>query len=1317
MAGYSLQPFDGKSDFAIWQQKMKGVLIQQKVFKAIDGNYAETVSEEKKQENDEFAYSSIILNLSDTVLRKVGKQESSKALWYKLEEIYTETSLPNKLFLLEKFFRYKLDLSKNIDENLDDFTKLIQDIKLTGDKNIDEYSPIVLLNAIPESYSDVKAAIKYGRDSVNIETVVNGLKSKELDIKTNKPSQNQHEVNLGRGRMKSRNFNSRYNSRSRSRNKNSRSKSRTRENNFRNDKIKDRRCYNCGIKGHYIKDCRKPRREHRDKNYEEKESVNNVSIESNGEVFVVYEANSVNSFDMHEWLIDSGCTFHMSPFKDIFSNLKHEHIGFVSMANEKKCDIKGLGDISLCFEGGHKMVLKNVRYVPDLSHNLISCAALEEDGLEGRWGKGTMKILKGSLVVFKAERKRNLYICTATYENIAASVFENNKTTLWHKRLGHISMKGLEFLKRDGVLNEKIDKLDFCDECVMGKHHRVHFPTSPSPNPSMSTCILDYVHADVWGPSNVTTHGGNRYFLSIIDNYSRKVFVFLMKHKSEVFDKFEKWKIFVENQTSRKLKSLRTDNGLEFCNQQFSEMCDKFGIRRHKTNPYTPQQNGVAERMNRTLLDKVRCLLISSGLPKTFWGEAVLTAAHLINMSPSVPLSGKTPDFMWNGKLPDISCLRVFGCSAFVHQNVDKLEPRSLKCIFIGYPEGVKGYRLWVRSQPGFKVLISRDVTFNENEMPCLEKTKPIENEITFNKVDLEDNQEGEGLDNNNQEQNAENLENIGDTNPLINPLDNYQLARDRDRRQTRIPSKLRDFHTSLNTELGEPSSVEEALKSDKWLSAMKEEMKSLKDNKTWILVPKPKNASVVDCKWLFKIKQENPLKYKARLVAKGFTQKEGMDYNEIFSPVVKYTTVRIILALTAYYDWELKQMDVKTAFLHGDLDENIYMNQPFGFSDLSKPDHVCLLKKSLYGLKQSPRQWNKKFDEFMLSLNFSRSNYDHCLYFKYVDTTPIFLVLYVDDMLIASSSLQLIHCLQNDLCKTFEMKNLGNAKQILGMCITRDRKTSSILLNQKPYLLSVLKKFAMENSKPTAVPLAAHFQLSKNQCPQSESEMQKMSKIPYSNVIGSIMFLMVCTRPDVAYAISCLSRYMSNPGPPHWEALKWLLRYLRGSENVGIKFSKHSTHAHLIGYVDSNYANDRDSRKSTTSYMFTFCNSCISWKSQLQHIVALSTTEAEYIATTEAFKEALWLSGLLSEIGFLKEKPVIFSDSQSAIQLCKNPVFHDRTKHIDVRYHFIRDIVGKNEIRLEKISSDENPADMGTKCLPIEKFCKCLKILLLNPD
>ncbi|KAK4397943.1 Retrovirus-related Pol polyprotein from transposon TNT 1-94 [Sesamum angolense] len=438
-----------------------GILSALTVFKAIDGKYADNVSDDKKLENDEYAYSSIILNLSDSVIRKVGKQVSAKMLWDKLEELYTETSLPSKLFLLEKFFRYKLDMSKNIDENIDEFTKLIQDIKLTGDKNIDDYSPIVLLNAIPETYGDVKAAIKYGRDNVQLETVVSGLKSKEIDLKISKSSQNTSEVNFVR--------------------------------------------------------------------------------------------------DKKEWIIDSGCTFHMTPFREILSNYKTEKLGCVSMANEKLCAVHGLGDVCMIFENGFKLTLKNVRHVPDLAQNLISCSALEEEGLEREMG---------SLV-----------------------------------------------------------------------------------------------------------------------------------------------------------------------------LCDEFGIKRHKTTPYTPQQNGVAER---TLLNKVRCLLISSGLSKTFWGEALSTAVYLINRSPSVPLLGKIPECMWTGKDVDISSLRIFGCSAFVLQNGDKLDPRAKKCIFIGYPVGVKGYRLWLRNQPGYKVIVSRDVTFNESEFPCLANSskKDLDHNIesTFNKV--EDNPE-----------------------------------------------------------------------------------------------------------------------------------------------------------------------------------------------------------------------------------------------------------------------------------------------------------------------------------------------------------------------------------------------------------------------------------------------------------------------------------------------------------------------------------------------------------------------------------------------
>ncbi|KAL0454353.1 UNVERIFIED_CONTAM: Retrovirus-related Pol polyprotein from transposon TNT 1-94 [Sesamum latifolium] len=531
----------------------------------------------------------------------------------------------------------------------------------------------------------------------------------------------------------------------------------------------------------------------------------------------------------------------------------------------------------------------------------------------------------------------------------------------------------------------------------------------------------------------------------------------------------------------------------------------------------------------------------------------------------------------------------AFFVSAFAFQNGDKLDPRAQKCVFIGYPNGVKGYRLWVRNQPGLKIITSRDVTFNEHEMPCLNDTsrKEIDFNIesTFNKIDLnpQDNQQGEEIE----EEENQPRNTAGDDTEHHN--NDYQLARDRVRRETRIPSRYRDFDLALTVEDLEPLSYEEALgskNSEQRKQAMYEEMESLRINNTWILVPKPKNASVIDCKWLFKIKQENETtRYKARLVAKGFTQKEGIDFTEIFSPVVKFTTVRILLALVAHHDWKLKQMDVKTAFLHGDLEEKIFLNQPCGFVDKKNPNHVCMLKN-----------------------RYMRSDFDPCLYFKNESSMPIFLVLYVNDMLIASPSLTLITELQNSLRKSFEMKDLGNAKKILGMSIERDRKSSTIFLNQSTYVQNVLEKFSMENAKPTSIPLAAHFQLCKDQCPKTESDKEKMKKVPYSNAIGSVMYLIVSTKPDIAYAVSCLSRYMSNVGTPHWEALKWLLRYLIKSKNTGITFSKCSEGVKLIGYVDSNYANDRDSRRSTTSYVFTLCGACISWKSQLQNIVALST-------------------------------------------------------------------------------------------------------------
>ncbi|CAH9083825.1 unnamed protein product [Cuscuta epithymum] len=652
---YGMAPFNGKSDFSIWKQKIKCILIQQKCFKAVGETYLISDTEDKRAEMNENACSVIYLNLSDSVIRKVGILESAKVLWNKLNELYTETSLPNRIFLLEKFFKFRLDMSIDIEENLDVFTKLISDIKLCGDKHIDDYSPIALLNAIPDSFSDVKSAIKYGRDNVTLDIVVNGLKSKELDLKQMGEGRKSEEVMHVRGRE---NNSRRHRSKSRS---------------------NSRRCYYCHESGHFIRDCPKSK-----KNEHSEHANLTTCVDDLGDVLMMknlcdydYLSSVISdSLCKSDWVVDSGCSFHMSPMKNVFSNYREIEHGFVFLANEKKCNVLGIGDVCLRFSSGYVLTLKNVRHVPELCCNLLSCASLENEGLKGKWGKGIMKVVKGCLVVFKAEMKNNLYVCHA---------------------------------------EPLLDSVNCVQPCVLGKQSRVGFPDLPK-----CTNVLDCIHADLWGPYSVSTHGGKNYFLTFIDDFSKKVWVLLIENKSEVFDKFKNWKTLVEKQTGKKINFLRTTVSFDFCDDQLGDLCDTWGISMHKSVPSTPQPDGVAERMVRTLLERVRAMLASSGLSNKFWGEAICYAVDLINLSPSVPLEGKCPESVFMGKPLNLPNLRVFGCLAYVNCVNDKSEPRTKEYVFLGYHDCMKGYRLWCRSETCFNVLMSRNVIFVENEFPCL---------------------------------------------------------------------------------------------------------------------------------------------------------------------------------------------------------------------------------------------------------------------------------------------------------------------------------------------------------------------------------------------------------------------------------------------------------------------------------------------------------------------------------------------------------------------------------------------------------------------
>ncbi|KAE8657593.1 ABC transporter B family member 6 [Hibiscus syriacus] len=784
-----------------------------------------------------------------------------------------------------------------------------------------------------------------------------------------------------------------------------------------------------------------------------------------------------------------------------------------------------------------------VRHIHGLKRNLISMGQLDGEGYSTTFSGCEWKITKRSLVIARGKKTGTLYV-TSNLENIITAVESDGKSNLWHQRLDYMSEKWMKMLLSKGKLSDlKNVDVGLCEDCIFGKQQKVSFAKIGK---TLKAKKLELVHTDVWGLSPVPSLAGSLYYVTFINDSMRNVWVYFLKKKSEVFDTFRKWKAMVENETGLKVKRLRSDNGGEYRNK----------------------------RMNRTLNERARSMRIHFRLPKLLWAEAINTAAYLINCERSVPLDGGIPEEVWSNKEINLSHLRVFGCISYVHINStkrSKLDAKSNKRVFVGYCGDEFGY--W----------------------------STIESSSSNTEAETEEFAEFEEIFGNDVQISPEAVQEEPGTPEL--------------RCSSRIPKPTQHYSPSLHylllTENGELECYDEAMHvehSVKWEYFMKDEMDSLMSNQTWELAELPPGKKTLHNKWIYRMKEEHDesKRYKVRFVVKGFQQKEGIDYNEIFSPVVKLSIIRLVLKIVAAENLHLEQLDVKTAFLHGDLEEEIYMRQPEGFIEASKKNLVCRLKKSLYGLKQAPRQWYKKFDSFMSSSGFTRCQADHCCYIKRFDNSFVFV-----------------------------MKDLGAAKQILGMMIKRDTKSETLMLSQAEYINKVLSRFNMQDAKPVNTPLGVHFRLSKEQSPKTEEECTHMMKVTYVSAIGSLMYVMVCTRPDIAHAVGDVSRYMNNP----------------------------SGDTIITSYVDADLAGNVDIRRSTTWYVYTLGGTAVSWVFQLQKIVALSTTEAEYVAVTEASKEMVWLQSFLEELDKKQENNVLYCDSQSAIHLAKNPYFHSRTK------------------------------------------------------
>jgi hypothetical protein len=1010
-----------------------------------------------------------------------------------------------------------------------------------------------------------------------------------------------------------------------------------------------------------------------------------------------------------EWFFDTGATYHTTGWSDNMIDIKPTN-EVITASNNGLLKAAHQGDIILDTPSSHrKMLLRDTLYVPGITANLLSFRAISDSGchITSDPETGELQIYHGSELIismpphpttgipyFKASRikPKAVTMLTAAMET----------PEIWHQRFGHLGYDNMQRLVSETMVKGiNVSAADFkaaadhiCDTCAVSKSTRGPFRTSDN----KTTAPLQLLHSDVCGPINVETPGKARYVATLLDDYTSYSIVQPLKSKAEVFTFIKEGISFFETQTGTTVKAFRSDNGREYDNANLAEFMATKGIDYQHSMPYAPEQNGKAERLNRALLQKAIPMLEASGLEHRYWGEAIVHANYVRNRSPVLDKPATPYEALFK-QTPDVSNLVTFGCRAyhnvpkFLRKN--KLDTPAERAIMIGYPASGKGYRLLTDKGTVIERAVGT-VTFNELEFPLKESN--------INKVNL-------GYSGSK----TINFESYSKLPTIRIPLDEPQptapAAPSGPAYRTRSRTNNVALITATNPD-SEPGSYKEAISCPEapfWIEAMDNEMAGLYSNYTWELGYPPKGTKLLGCKWVLKKKRHGDgalERFKARLVAKGFQQREGHDFFEVYAPVGKYTSLRAIMALAAQEGLYIHNVDISNAFLNGTLEEVIWMQQPEGYFQ-GEPGMACKLLKSIYGLKQAPRVWHLDLDEVIKEKSFKASDADPCVYY-YTGTeydARTFMLVYVDDLAIVSKCLETIAKLKAYLKSKYKLRDLGEATLFLG--ITIERSPAGIKLAQQRLVNDLATKYGMQDSNGRQVPMSPSTKLTKDE----NSEPLDTAVYPYATLVGSLMHLANCTRPDIAYAVGVLARFMSAPKMSHWLAAKGVLRYLCGTRDYGIFYSANSS-SKLTGYTDSDFARDVDTRRSTAGYTFILANGAISWSSKRQATVATSTTEAEYIAAAAAVKEALFERTLLRDLGISIDTVEIYGDNQSALALANNPVSTSRAKHIDVAYHFTRERVLLGDVAFSYIPTDQMVADTLTKALPAAKFEFCNKMM-----
>ena len=938
-----------------------------------------------------------------------------------------------------------------------------------------------------------------------------------------------------------------------------------------------------------------------------------------------------------------------------------------------------------------------------------------------------LELSEGSCKRNESKKIRSFNECN----NVALNKRQTQNILLFHQRLGHTSLSKMKHISHCGCngLNEL-----FCDTCCLAKHHRLPFPVSKS----IAASIFDLVHIDLWGPYRVQTITSGRYFLTILDDHSRVTWTFLINNKEQVKTVLHNFIAYVQNQFNVNIKVIRTDNGTEIVQGECGKMLADKGIFHQRSAPRTPQQNGRVERKHRHLAETARAMKIHAGLPSKFWGECILAATYIINLLPSSVLNWETPFERLMKKPPDYTSLRTMGCLCYAtnsHTRGDKFAPKAKRCIMLGYPNGQKAYRVY--DLEDHKILICRDVVFKEDQFPFRESGTqkpgsyfPQQHFPTDDPVDEHDEyliedagDEGLPQPDHTTEHSVQpatqsiHTEAVGSSPRLVTaPLR-------RSEREKRLPAKLDDYITSfppvrvtntteadvnlsganfvmtqledkdyyspeyvasLNNVLKtkEPTTFHEASQDVRWCRAMQEELAALEKNGTWELTSLPEGKKALDSKWVYKVKFKpngEVERYKARLVARGDRQVKGKDYKATFSPVAKFATVRTMIALATKRGWKLHQLDINNAFLHGHLEEEVYLKIPTGYTTPHTPGQVCRLKKSLYGLKQASRQWNIELRGFLKHLGYHQCARDSSVFFKPTGTKLSIALVYVDDLLLTGDDEEGLQHLKMSLDKAFTIKDLGELRYFLGIEVARSVKGT--VINQRKYIQDLISDTGFHNCSPTSFPFPKGVKLSTD-----EGEPLDNPEV-YRSLIGRLLYLNL-SRPDITFSVQQLSQFMSFPRKPHLQAAFHVLKYLKGTANYGLFYPKDGGED-FVAYSDADWGSCPFSGRSLTGYCIFIGGCLVSWKTKKQRVTSKSSCEAELRSMSMTTAEVAWLTGLFEDILQPISLPVtLCCDNISAEYIAHNEVFHERTKHLKLDCYYIRENIEAGLIHTTHVKS-----------------------------